>query len=1176
MKNKINWNSRQLDAIEKSGSTILVSAAAGSGKTAVLVERIIRKLTDKEHPLNIEDFLIVTFTRAAASQMKEKISNALADEIAEHPNDMHLRECRFKLPFANIGTIDSFCIGLIRENFNSLGITPDFTILDGSKHSLLKSAALAQVVEEFHTERAEEFASLNKIINDNKKDDKTGETIQRLYDLSTAHVFPDEWLNSISAAYNDPTPLSQTENARSLVEKYTGILEKLTAQCENCLEIIRADEKSVLKYEVKLQNDISVMGAVIEALKKGDWDETASAVNSASFMSDNTGPRNSDEEIKKKVKSVRQSCKETVKAMQEYFRYSSADYEKAKEIIGPAIKTLTDAVSRYSQILFELKRSENAYDFSDILHLTLKLLVKNENGRAVKTELACELSKNYAEIFVDEYQDVSAAQDMIFEALSDGDKNRFLVGDIKQSIYSFRQAMPEVFLALRDDTALHPDIERIYLNSNYRSRSEVTGTVNYIFEKIMTKENGDVDYDSREYLNFGAGYAPTDDVKIEFDFVNIGGKAEEKITNQAKFAAAKIKKEVGNIQLTEKFGTDGKDIMRPARYSDYAVLYRDKACGKIFSKVFEEEGIPFISDNEDTFLSSPEINFLKSLLRVIDNPTDDIAMAAVMLSPVFGFSPDDLAYIRASDSDRRDRFCKAVIKSADGGNEKAREFLDRLEKLRRISAVLPAGEFTARIIDETGFRALVSKMSNAAVRNANINSFINLANNYENSGIKGLSAFVRFISRIPEDDVKATAMPKGDSSDAVNLMTIHKSKGLEFPIVIIPNTEKSFSGRDLSENLIISKNCAPGMKYIEDNIRHKNLQWMFAKDKKRSERNSEHIRLLYVALTRAKERLTILASQGEGQLSLKSLTGVNSLTGRFDSHYVSGLDSFSKLMISALLSHPDAHLLRNASEIGYEYHDSCDTRIDFNLITEIEEAEKQEAEKTVFSSSPVIMEEIKKRLEYVYPYESLNRVRAKAVASKLGEKKFNKKYFASSKPDFARGDKLTGAQRGTATHKFMQYCDFLNASRDTQGEITRLKDSGILSEKEAISIDSEMISAFFRSDIYRRMSASSKIYREYQFTASLPVRDLYPETPEDAAGDEIIIIDGVADCAFEEDGKLVILDFKTDHADSADELIEEYANQLRTYKKCMAKVLGIEVKETLIYSFRLKTEIPVI
>ena len=445
----ITWNEGQLEAIESEGTTVLVSAAAGSGKTAVLVERIIRKITRKENPCNIEDFLIVTFTRSAAAQMREKIFSALSKEIAENPDNKHLRECRFKLPFANISTIDSFCIALVRDNFNAAGVNPDFVILDTARENILKRKALENVIEYFHTEYPEEFAYLNEMLNNKRNDRETQEAITMLYKESRAHTFPEDYLDSLMKLYEDDTPLPESEIGRHILSVTKSKIEKYIDKVESLKKLVAGESKAaVIKYENKLNNDGIILGRLLSAAEDGDWDRIKSITDNPEFDTKNTGPKDGKMPC---VNSARKIYIADVKNHFGYFDYSVSDHEYSVSKIRPAVNTLISAAKKYDEMLFELKHEENSYSYDDILHLTADLLLEKKDGKAVRSEIAKELSSRYKEIFVDEYQDVNAAQDSIFEALSDNDSNRFLVGDVKQCIYAFRQSMPQIFMSLRDE-----------------------------------------------------------------------------------------------------------------------------------------------------------------------------------------------------------------------------------------------------------------------------------------------------------------------------------------------------------------------------------------------------------------------------------------------------------------------------------------------------------------------------------------------------------------------------------------------------------------------------------------------------------------------------------------------------------------------------------------------------
>ncbi len=1167
----VQWNNDQLKAIEGRNGTMLVSAAAGSGKTAVLVERVIQRLCDEKNPCGIENLLIVTFTRAAAAQMKEKITSALQKKIAEEPGNKRLRKAVFMLPYANISTIDSFCINLVRDNYHVLGIAPDFRILDETMHEQMKSAAVMETVNEFHAERADEFVYLNNLINSLKNDDLVIEVIRRLHENSMAYTFPLRYLEGLRENYLMDLPIEETVWGKAAIDSAIKYLKETLALIDRSIEETSGDPECEPYYS-RFRNDRATLERLLDVVFSHNWEAIASAVAALEFQSKpykGTVPEQKD----KYYHAVRSYSrgKTHVANKLSIFSYTREEHEHAMKVIAPAVVTLIDAVLTYREKLFALKKEANMYGFNDVLHFTLELLVEDDgNGNPVKTGLAEKISENYTEILVDEYQDVSKAQDTVFAALSRNDENRFMVGDVKQSIYTFRQAMPEVFTDLRktmtDYDAVHYPA-RVDLSANYRSRKGITDTVNFIFSLIMTEYAGGVDYDSREALNPKAEYPESREPCAEFYLLEDTSAAA-----QAAQIAKYIKDAVQNgMQISEGEG------FRNAKYSDFCILARQKKSFLLYSEAFIKAGIPLIIGSGRNLFDTPEVSFIISLLKVIDNPLNDVPLAAVMLSPVYGFTPDEVSKMRIKT--RKGSIYKCLRRSADDGDEKARRFIDEISRLRRIAVNLPASEFVQRIIDESGYRAIVCAMSNRDARLAGINKFISVAQSYETTGVKGISAFVRYIDSVEKSGKGPEIKPSlTDSTDAVTMSTIHSSKGLEYPVVILCEAENTFSTQSIKSNLIVSGNAGLGMKYTEDGVIYETFARVSVKNEIKKKEHSEEIRLLYVALTRPKEKLVVFAASKDWVKKLETLSANAVKGGKPAEVAVLEMNSHADLIFTALLKHPDAHLLRELAGIDSSVYDECESRAVFELIKESAGGETaDETPEAEYLPDPALLEELESRLSYVYPYDSLHGVAAKRVASDFEDEGFDITYFAAETPAFTGKAGLTPAQRGTATHRFMQYADYRNALRDTAGELSRLVAENKMTPEEGAAVDIESVHRFFTSSLAQRILAADddKVFREYEFAVSLPLREVYPDIPEQAAKDEVVIIQGIADCAFVENGELVIVDYKTDRAASVSDLAVRYAPQLATYRRCLSLVFDMNVKETYIYSFRFGTQIEV-
>ena len=1149
------WTPDQQKAIDGRKGTLLVSAAAGSGKTAVLVERVIRRICDAENPCGVENLLIVTFTNAAAAQMKEKIHAAIAKKIAENPADKHLRRQQLMLPCANICTIDSFCIGLVRENFHSLGISPDFTLLDEGKLSILRSQAVNTVIESLHEEHSESFITLSELISDKRDDTKLTKAILRLYTLSRAYPFPELWLDSLAKDFSNPLPAKESLWGKSILNYTSQLLDSCKSDAEHCIKLLADEPELEAKYRPAFEDDLQLFESLVKKIQTLGWDEIINDFSDIQFSKMSAAPRGYDSSAKEICKSSRDAYKKSVGGISKLFCIKESEHKADVEKLSPIISELIGAVHKFSAEFTRLKLDENSADFNDTLHLALKLLVEPTDDGYKKTPLAVGLSENYAEILVDEYQDVNKAQDMIFSALSKDENNLFMVGDVKQSIYRFRQAMPEIFLARRNGMDEYEDENypaKVTLSKNFRSLPGITGIVNFIFSSIMSKDAGGLDYDENEAL-----VPHRESTSADTELCLIETEKDNFLSAQAKYVADYIEN-----NLAESGG-----------YGDFCILLRSvKNCAKPFIDEFTARGIPFNCEASGGFLSSPEIMFMISLLKIIDNPADDIPLTAVMLSPVFGFTPDDLAQMRADR--RKGSFYACLVNSAENGNKKAADFLERIKDMRRIASTVSAGELIRRLIEETGYNAIVSAMKDSSKRRANLNSFIDLANKYENTGKKGVSGFIRYIDSIMKSggDV-ACSNSNSDESNSVSIMTIHKSKGLQFPVCFIGACEKAYGDLSLKEDLLIAPESGIGILNCEGAAKFDTLARIAAKLEIKKAEHSEELRVLYVALTRPQNKLVILSSAEDWSKSLSKISSTIKDDKVVDPFTVINFSSYSDCILSALIRHPDAHSLRNAAGISAGVSLPCATPLKAEIISGSTDTAEEKVAPVCEKPDKKIIKEIENRINYVYPYAELEGIVAKRIASKLDTEEIGGEYFASRKPSFIGKDKLTPAQRGIATHRFMQFADYEKAGKNVEAELERLVADGMLTEAEAKVVDKKAISTFFESELAKRILGAEKAFKEYAFTASIPLNEIEPSIRNT---DEVIIIEGVADCAFIENGGLVIVDFKTDKASQGIELAEKYKEQLSVYRRCLAEVIGIPVKQTLIYSFRLSetVEIP--
>ena len=1179
----VDWTTDQRHAIECRKGSVLVSAAAGSGKTAVLVERVIRRLTDKDNPCSAEDLLIVTFTRAATAQMREKIGAAILKRLSEDPTDRHLRRQYMLLPFAKICTIDSFCNDLVRENFHALGISPDYSLLDNETAVIMKNDVCEAMLERAYEEDSDgRFSELSDMMSSGSSDEDFAKLIIKMYDISTAYPFPDLWLDSLIGEYSQPD--INKSRWGGIIKKYVcDMLDYCVSSSRDVMTAMESDPIVADAYGAAVQSDINMYAELREKINS-DWDEALEAFKTVKYMSLGRVPKGYESETKNVVTTARKKLKDLLKKVPGIMCVSSEEHADDMRLLRDPVTKLIELVKQFGREYSAEKDKMNSADFSDILHRALNLLaVSDGSGGYIKTDLARELSSHYVEILVDEYQDINEAQDMIFRAISADENNLFTVGDVKQSIYRFRQAMPEIFLRRRSTTHSFESGRYplgITLGSNFRSRVGVTSCVNYIFRQLMSTEAGELEYDDSEALNAAAKYPERDTPDCELHVVTDKGNRADTLEAQARYVAKYIERTVREGKMLVTKG----GALHPASYGDFCILLRTaKNVSSVYANALSERGIPVFSPETGGFFEAAEISFILSLLRVLDNPVQDIPLAAVMLSPLFGFSAGELADIRASAKERLEAgetepLYRSVAVSADEGNEKAAAFLKKIESLRRLSLTLSAGELVRRVCEETGFDAIVGAMPDGERRRLNVGLLCDYAEKYEAAGNLGLSGFIRFIDKVARTSGDlATAARPSENADIVRIMTVHQSKGLEFPICILADMQHAFNERDNTESVLISSSAGLGMKRrTEDGIS------VYDTASRRaavitSERmgRSEEMRVLYVALTRAKENLVMVTSVPNPEKGLAKVAVECGIGERTNPFAVLRMNNFSDLVLTALMRHPAADELRKLSGVDVPIFLSEKDRFKLKVVVSDSESFMTEsANEQKIAAKPVFFNEVQARLDYSDPRSVLSSVPAKRAASDGSERGINREYFASSRPAFMSSGGLTPAQRGTATHKFMQFSDYSAARAGIESELARLVDGGFLSEDEGKAVNIGAAKRFFMSPLAERIFASDNVMREKKFAALFPAKFFYPELTGEAA-EEKIVVQGIADCVFVEDGELVIVDYKTDTGVDAEALLDRYSAQLEIYREALSQALGMPVKETLLYSFFMNSTVKV-
>lgn len=1166
-----NWTEAQKSAIDARGGTVLVSAAAGSGKTAVLVERVISRLTG-ENPCSADSLLIVTFTRAAANEMRSRINAALESRLAEDPSNQLLLRQKLLLGSAKICTIDSFCGDFVRENFHAAGVSPDYRILDSGESSAVGSTVLADIFEEQYASGSEDFENLTMLFGKNGNDEALAEQILKIYNYVCACAFPEKWYEDVLKLYSPDCEPNSHPWLLEILRKVKETAEYCEGIIRNSLSLMEGDELYD-KYSPSHFTVLSLLEKTEKACDEG-WDEALKLLKTFKAPTIGRAPAGYSSWLKERVSANYKTVKDTVAGLLKYMPVSAEEFKADIEAQRPAAQLLISLAREYDRRFFLAKKEREAYDFSDIEHLAVKLLVEERDGEICKTPLAEEYGSKFTEIMLDEYQDTNSAQDMIFRAVSRNGENLFMVGDVKQSIYRFRQAMPEIFINLKNTFTAYNGTEypaKIILDKNFRSRKGVTESVNLVFRKLMSREAGELDYGEEESLKAGAEYPETQEPECEIHLLEKKGRSST-VPFEAEYVASYIKDAVegGKTYVAEN------GVLRKARYGDFCILMRSiKNSGIIYSERLKDKGIPVYAELKGGLFETREVSDVLSCLKAIDNPVKDIPLAAVMMSPMYGFTPDEMAEIRMTQ--RYAPLYTAVLNAAQGGLKKAQEFVSDLRKFRRLAAASPSDDLIRTILEKTGYMTAVKAMNGGEQRYGNLLMLISYAEKFEKSGYKGVSGFIRFIESVRESDSDfAAASTISENADVVKIMTIHGSKGLEFPICILANCGIAFGGRK-SAPVALNSSLGIGMKLRDPEKGSIFDTAAFEAVRLANKRAdvAEEMRVLYVAMTRAREKLVITGTVSDIDKAILSATVAGEDIKKLPVQGVVDAENFLEWIIPPFAFHPDCGEIRKTAWFSNRCEDS-----DFavKLVTSRESREEAEEpterEEKKMSVSPEIMEEIKKRSEYKYPFEPLSGVAVKLSASHLEDEKPDYDFFCSSRPAFLEKKGLTPAQKGTATHKFMQFCDFERARENVSEEIERLKSKGYLSEAESEAVEWEKVETFFSGTLAKRIFASDTIRREYKFVTEVNAGEYNPELPENLR-DEKIVIQGIADCVFAEGGAAVLVDYKTDRVSSAKKLAELYGNQLRVYKAAIEKSLELPVKEVLLYSFHLGREIKV-
>lgn len=1164
-----NPTDEQRLAINKKGN-ILVCAAAGSGKTAVLVERVITMLTDKENPVSANRLLIVTFTNAAAAEMRSRIEKRLYEESAKNPFDLALKKQKYLISSAKICTIDSFCIDLVRENFHKLGVAPDFKISTGEKLSALNNKIVNFVLLKQMEDPTTEFYNLLELTGCEYDEKNLCECIKNIFDYSMVTPFPDNFLDNLSKGYE--TEFSDKNifyrQALDVAEQGIRNIRNLILSALKTAERLPEEETRFRDY---YEGYLDIAEKIADVIKSGEWNDIKALLDAFVMPSLPRAPKLKDFIEISLLRQSREAVLDEITSLKAVFSQTKEEINTKNRGLYPAVKLLIDLVKEYKEELFKAQLEENSLTFYNTEQLALEFLCKkDENGDIVENPEAKEYFNQFDEVLVDEYQDVNDLQDMLFYILSDRERKLFAVGDVKQSIYGFRGANPNNFLNKKNRyipvlEAEDENSKKIILANNFRSRKEVCEYINFFFENIMTKENGQIVYDSEERLVATAEFADIDKVTNRICLVDeLSGTSDDRLTVEARAIAMQI----GRVmELGECIHQKGGGL-RKAKYSDFAILLRSTAnvAARISSEL-EKLGIP-ADYSADSFIELLEVDTLLSLLKIIDNPADDIALLTVLMSPIFRFSAEELALLRA---EHKSGDLISVLAYGKDKNEKVQKVYKALEHYRSTAAVLPLGSFVFKLIELTGYGDIVSAMSDGIRRFANLLKVAEFAKDYEENYGGSLRGFVEYMRKTAGE--KQTSAKVSSGADSVKIMSIHASKGLQFPVCIIANVDAKINMRHSTDAMLFNEKTGLGFKYFDEEEREKTdtISRVLISRQMRVKTLEEELRLMYVALTRAEDMLIIVGAYNNLEKKLTDLSSLVLSEGGNIKNRSYKVSSVGDWILMTLLLHPDGEKLRKLSSVPLECRNT-DSRIDVEVIRAADipsySISKYENDTAVINDA--ISEQIIRNISYKYPFDALRSVEAKCSASALSNKAEGDKYNFNSRPSFMEEDGITGADKGTAIHKVMQFIRF--DADSVQSEIERLKEYQFISEKEAEAVDVKAIEAFFKSDIFTRIKKSSDCRREMRFLTEISAGEV-DSTLEEHLSDEKVIVQGAVDLCFLEDDGIVILDFKSDRVDNPEALKSAYTEQLDIYEKAVSKIFEKPVKEKIIYSFALSEEI---
>lgn len=1225
----VKWTQEQQRVIDTRDCDILVSAAAGSGKTAVLVARILSIITDKEKPVDIDRLLVVTFTNAAAGEMRERIREALERRAEEEPDNIHLQRQLVLVHNAKITTIHSFCLNVLRNHFQIAGIDPAFRIADTGEITLLEQETVHETVAEAYENAGESFHEFVEGFATGKSDQIIENTVLSIYHYALGQPWPKEWLESCCRMYPrldfksedvglDDTYLNseiiggcENESVQKEVpDEFGENSEQWIAYIEQDTEKILADADAQIRraigiceepdgpypYLKALQDDLRILEKLRSASTYEEYAQAFECMPSYTMLG-----RKKDESIAEEkkllVQDLRAGVKDAIASLHQQYYFDKMEvlrkeYAKSGEYIREIVK-LTEA---FMERLAARKAEKNILDFGDLEHFALRTLVKQQDGKTAPTAAAEEYAEMFEEIMIDEYQDSNLVQELILKSVSGrgrGEHNLFMVGDVKQSIYRFRLARPELFMEKYRTYKNEDDSTscRIDLHKNFRSREQVLGSVNYLFRQIMTEGLGGIEYDSDAALYPGAVFEkrPQGEAFLETEFLLLDAQTQTKQETEARLIGRRIREIVGKEEVLDK----ETGAYRSAKYGDIVILLRTvSGWAETFGEILGDMGIPCFTGSQKGYFSAAEVRTVLAYLQILDNPVQDIPLASVLRSAIGGLTDEELAVIRSSFKERHFYDCVQAYRVYGDNKElcgKLDRFFEVFDRLRTKCAHTPVHLLIWEMLEVTGYGAYAQALPAGSQRKANLDMLIEKAISYESTSYRGLYHFVRYIENLKKYEVDYGEANTGTEADnTVRIMSIHKSKGLEFPIVFVSGLGKQFNESDVRSKVVMHPEFGLACDCVDTKLRTRqpSILKKTIQKKTAAENLGEELRVLYVALTRAKEKLILTGCVSDAQSKLNRWQTASLYEGEALTYSdLTSASTYLDWIVPALLhkmkngvlpeeSHFSMQLLCEEEEAVQETWQRSDEAIRLAQLMNLPVQECFDEETRVYLDSV---------FEAVYPYEADAQIVGKLSVSELkklsyvpeeedAQEMYRPETVIPLLPEFReKKQTLHGAKRGTAYHTFMENLDY-SKKDELEIQLEELISCGKMSEEEGKTLCLNDIRTFLETESGKRMeraALSGCLRRERPFVLGIPADHIREEwNPQ-----ETVLVQGIIDAYFIEDGQITVLDYKTDRVMSSEELVMRYRAQLDYYALALERLTGCHIKDKIIYSFHLGEDI---